>query len=179
MCNILAKPHSDAIEETWNTLVTKFSSEDHVAVSAAAAAAVLTGPTDAEDVNAHPWRHDDMYAFEVLFGVTRSRSALTGPRNDGQLFTHLQFMIHTDIGREEFDRGMTASWRRIVDEPDAFPPDFWQLLLPSSVTALGEKCRPVCVGTTRARPITAGAMRQWRSWLEVKREARQFGVAVS
>ena len=43
---------------------------------------------------------------------------------------------------------MTAFWRRLVDEQDAFPPEFWQLLLQSSLTALGEKHRPVCVGMT-------------------------------
>ena len=74
---------------------------------------------------------------------------------------------------------MTAFWRRIVDEPDAFPPEFWQLFLQSSLTALGEKCRPVCVGMTWRRLITAGAMRQWRPRLEeANREVRQFGVAV-
>ena len=33
-----------------------------------------------------------------------------------------------------------SSWR-IVDDPSAFPPEFWQLFLPSNLTALGEKCR--------------------------------------
>ena len=74
---------------------------------------------------------------------------------------------------------MTAFWRRIVDEPDAFPVEFWQLFLQSSLTALGEKCRPVCVGMTWRRLITARAMRQWRPRLEeVNREVRQFKVAV-
>ncbi|CAN0254403.1 unnamed protein product [Laminaria digitata] len=44
---------------------------------------------------------------------------------------------------------------------------------------MGEKCRPVCVGITWRRLITAGAMRPWRPRLEeVNREVRQFGVAV-
>ena len=38
---------------------------------------------------------------------------------------------------------MKAFWRRVVDEPDAFPPECWQPVLQSSLTALGEKCRPV------------------------------------
>ena len=33
---------------------------------------------------------------------------------------------------------MTAFWRRIVDEPDAFSPEFWQLLLQPSLTAFGK-----------------------------------------
>ncbi|CAN0497252.1 unnamed protein product [Laminaria digitata] len=74
---------------------------------------------------------------------------------------------------------MTAFWRTIVDEPDAFPPECWQLFLQSSLTALGEKCRPICVGMTWRRLIAAGAMRKWRPRLEeVNREVRQFGVAV-
>ncbi|CAN0286361.1 unnamed protein product, partial [Laminaria digitata] len=59
------------------------------------------------------------------------------------------------------------------------PPEFWQLFLQSSLTTLGRKCRPVCVGMTWRRLITAGAMQQWRPRLEeVDRETRQFGVAV-
>ena len=73
---------------------------------------------------------------------------------------------------------MTAFWRRLVDEADAFPSELWQLFLQSSLNALGEKCRPVCVGMTRRRLIIAGATRQWRSRLkEVNRQVRQFGVA--
>ena len=68
---------------------------------------------------------------------------------------------------------MTAFWRRIVDEQDGFPVEFWQLFLQSSLTALGEKCRPVCVGMTWRRLINAGAMRQWWPRLdEVNREVR-------
>ena len=126
-----------------------------------------------------PWRPDDRYASEVLFDVISSRSALSGAGNDGQMFAHLQSIIHTDIGRKEFGRGMTASWRRIVDEPYAFPPEFWQLFLRSSLTALGGKCRPVGVRMTWRKLIAAGSMRQWRSRLEeVNREVRQFEVAV-
>ena len=121
----------------------KFPSEDHTAVSAAVAAAVLVSATEAEDGNAPLWRPDDEYTSEVLFDVISSRSALSGPGNDGQRFAYLQSIIHTDIGREEFGRGMTAFWRRLVDEPDAFPPEFWQLFLQPSLIALGEKCRPV------------------------------------
>ena len=39
-------------------------------------------------------------------------------------------------------------WRRIFDDPRAFPPEFWQLFLQSDLTALEGKCRPVCVGMT-------------------------------
>ena len=140
---------------------------------------MLASGTEVEDRNAPPWRPDDEYTSEVLFDVINSWSALSGPGNDGQRFAHLQSIIQTDIGREEFGSGMTAFWRRIVDEPNAFPTEFWQLCLQLSLTALGEKCRPVCEGMTWRRLITAGAMRQWRPWLEkVNREVRQFGVAV-
>ncbi|CAN0339095.1 unnamed protein product, partial [Laminaria digitata] len=61
----------------------------------------------------------------------------------------------------------------------ALPPEFWQLFLQLSLAALGEKCRPVCVGMTWKRLITTRAMRQWRPRLEeVNREVTQFGVAV-
>ena len=53
---------------------------------------------------------------------------------------------------------MTTFWRRIVDVPDAFPPEFWKLFLQSSLTTLEDKCRPVCVGMTWRILITAGAV---------------------
>lgn len=42
---------------------------------------------------------------------------------------------------------MTDFWRRIVDEPDTFPPGFWQLFfLQTSLTALGGKAPSVLRG---------------------------------
>ena len=100
---------------------------------------MLASATEVEDGNALPWRPDDEYASEVLFDVISSRNALAGPGNDGQRFSHLQSIIHTDIGREEFGKGMTAFWWKIIDEPDAFPPEFWQLFLQSSFIAFRGK----------------------------------------
>ena len=121
---------------------------------------------------------DNEYASKMLFDVISSRSALSGPRRRS-CFVHLQSIIHTDIGWKEFGRGMAAFWRKIVDEPGVVPPEFWQLFLQSSLTALGEKCWAVCVGMAWRRLISTGAMRQWRLRLEkVNREVGQFGVAV-
>ena len=83
----------------WSTLVAEFPSEDHAAVSAAATAAVLASATEAEDGNAPPWRPDNEYTSEVSFDVISSRSALSGPGNDGQRFANLQRIIHTNIGK--------------------------------------------------------------------------------
>ena len=121
--NVLAEPRPAGNEETWNTLVAKFPSQDHAAVSAAAVEVVLASVTDGEDGNYPPWRPDDEYVSEVLFDVINSSSALSGPKNGCQILAHLEFIIHTDIGREEFERGMTAFWRRVVEEPDVFPPE--------------------------------------------------------
>ena len=142
--NLLAEPRSAGTEETWSTLVAKFPPEDHAAVSAAAAAAVLASGIEVEDGNAPPWCPDDEYASEVLFDIINPRSALSGPGNDGQRFAHLQSFFQTDIGREESGSGMTAFWRRKVDEPDAFPPEFWQLFLQSSLITAGAMRRGDC-----------------------------------
>ena len=56
--NLLVEPRSPGTEETWSTLVSKFPSEDHAAVSAAEAA-VLASATEVEDTNAPPWRPDN------------------------------------------------------------------------------------------------------------------------
>ena len=70
---------------------------------------------------------------------------------------------------------LQANYRR----SKCLPAGFWQLFLQSNLTALGEKCRPVCVGMTWRRLLAAGTMRQWRPRLdEINREATQFGVGV-
>ena len=76
--------------------------------------------------------------------------------------------------------GIEAVWRRMVDEPDAFPPEVWELFLQSNLTALGGKCHPVRAGMTWRRLIAAGTMREWRPRMdEFNLEARQYGVGVS
>ena len=47
-----------------------------------------------------------------------------------------------------------------MDEPDAFPLEFWEHFLQSNLTVLGGKCRPICVGMTWRRLIAAGTMRE-------------------
>ena len=94
----------------------------------------------------------------MLFDIINSRSAVSGPGNDGQrFFVHLQSITHTNFEREELGWVMTASWRRIADEPDALPPEVWQLLQ-SSLTHWGENTGPVRVGMVWKRRITAGAL---------------------
>ena len=87
--NLLAEPRSAGTEETRNAMLAKFTSEDHAAVSAEAAEAVLASATEREDGNARPGRPDDEYASEVLFDVISSRSALSDRGNNGQGFAHL------------------------------------------------------------------------------------------
>lgn len=82
-------------------------SEDHDAVSAAAAA-VLARAIDVEDMNAPLWLPYDEYASEVLFDVTSSRRALSIRGHDDQRFAHLLSIFHTAAESEEFGRGMTA-----------------------------------------------------------------------
>ena len=53
---------------------------------------------------------------------------------------------------------MIAFRPKLVDEPDAVPPESWQLISQSSLTALEENCRPSCMGTAWRRLTTAGVM---------------------
>ena len=180
-CNTKAsgEPRLAEKEETWNMLATMFLSEHRAAVFTPTTAAATASAADVENGNAPPCRPDGMYVSDVLFDAIISRNPRPGPGNDGQWFVGLRSIIHTDIGREEFGRGMTALWRRIVVDPVAFPPEFWPLFLPSIFTALGGNYRPFCVGMAWRRLIITGAMRQWRLRLEeVNREVRQFGVTV-
>ena len=58
--------------------------------------------------------------------------------SNGPRFSHLQSIITTQLGQRLFGASIEAFWRRMVDELDAFPPEFWELFLQSNLTALGE-----------------------------------------
>lgn len=82
-------------------------------------------------------RPDDEFDSHVDFEVMGSRSTLSGARNDGQHFAHLQPITRIDVDREKFGAGIGAFWRLIMEDPDAFPPELWRLFLQLSITALG------------------------------------------
>ncbi|CAN0303380.1 unnamed protein product, partial [Ectocarpus fasciculatus] len=116
---------------------------------------------------------------QVLIGVINTRSSNSGAGNDGQRFSHLKSVINTTIGREEFTSAISSLWRRLINSPNTLPPEFWILWKQSSLIALGEKCRPACIGMTWRGLIAAGTVREWKPKLEeIFREANQFGVAV-
>ena len=72
---------------------------------------------------------------QVAFEVTNSRNALSGAGSDDLRFSCLQSIIRTQFGQEHFGAGIEALWRRTVDEPDVFLPEFWELFLQSNLTA--------------------------------------------
>lgn len=92
----------------------------------------------------------------MAFEVINSRNTLSGAGSDGPRCSHLQSITRTQSGEEHFGADTEAFWRKIVDESDDFPSEFRQLFLKSNLMALGEKCRPVCVGMTCRRLIAAG-----------------------
>ena len=103
----------------------------------------------------------------MAFEVINSHSALSGAGTDGLRFSHLQTIIRTQFGQDHFGTDIKAFWRRIVDQPSALPPKFWELF-------------PVCVGMTWRRVITAETMREWRLRIEtLNLGAKQYGVGVS
>ena len=159
----------------------KFPEENQACLSEAAAAAVAASSSDQEERSVPNWRPEEEFDPQVTLEVINSRNALSGGGSDGLRFSYLQSTIWTGFGREKIGAGIEfeAFWRRIIDDPNAFPPEFWQLFLEYNLTALGEKCHPVCVRMAWRRLIAAGTMRQWRPRLEeANREARQFGVGV-
>ena len=137
----------------------KFPKENQACVSEAAAAAVAARSADQEEGSVPNWCPEEEFDPQVALEVINSRNALSGAGSDGLRFSYLQSIIRTGIGREKFGAGIKAFWRRIIDDPNAFPPEFWQLFLQLNLTALGEKYRPVCVGMTWRRLIAAGTMR--------------------
>ncbi|CAB1098462.1 unnamed protein product [Ectocarpus sp. CCAP 1310/34] len=177
---LLADQPSPGNDETWARLKAKFPHEDPVQVEQAIAEAIAASRTEEEEGSAPRWRPETEFDPQVLLQVINSRSSNSGAGNDGQRFSHLKSIVNTKIGREEFSNAMSSLWRRLINDPNAFPPEFWTLWKQSSLIALGEKCRPVCIGMTWRRLIAAGTVREWKPKLEeIFREADQFGVAVA
>ena len=176
----LAEPRAPGNETTWTIVEAKFPEEDRTSVQAAAAAARVASVTEPEEGSGPTWRPEGEFNPQVAFEVIYSHNILSGAESDGLRFSHLQPIIRTKFGQEYFGAGIEAFSRRMVNEPDAFPPEFWELFLQSNFTALGGKCRPVCVGMTWRRLIAAGTMTEWRPRMEeLNLEARQYGVGVS
>ena len=107
--------------------------------------------TELEEGGVPNWRPEEGFDSQVALDVINSRNALSGVGSDDLRFLHLQSIIRIGFGRKKFGAGIEAFWRRIFDDPGAFPPEFWRLFLQSNLTAFGEKCRPVCVGMTWRR----------------------------
>lgn len=85
-------------------------------------------------------------------------------------FSHLQqsmMIIRTQFGLKHFGAGIGAFWGREVDEADAFMPEVRELFPLSNLTALAEKCRPVCVGMTWGRFMAPSILREWRPSIKV------------
>ena len=121
----------------------KFPDEDQTSISEAAAAAVEASGSDSEEGSGPEWRPEGEFDPQVAFEVINARNALPGAGIDGLRFSHLKSIIRTDFGREKIGACVEAFWRRTIDDPSAFPPEFWQLLLQSNLSALGENAAPL------------------------------------
>ena len=74
-------------------------------------------------------RGDQRESLTLRWLSGSSTLALSGAGSDGLRFSHLQSIIRTQFGQEQFGASIEAFWRRVVDDPDAFPPEFWELFL--------------------------------------------------
>ena len=72
----------------------------------------------------------------MVFEVINFRNTPSGAGSDGLRFSQLRSITRSNFGQECFGAGIEAFWRRIVDEPDAFPPEIWELFPQSNLTAL-------------------------------------------
>ena len=122
--SLLAEPRAPGSEETWEPVKAKFPEEDQTAVCEAAAVAVAGSSYDPEEGSGPKWRPQEEFDPQGALEVINSRNALSGAGSDGLRFALLQSIIRTGIGREKFGAGIEAFRRRIIDDPNAFPPEF-------------------------------------------------------
>ena len=177
---LLAEKRAPATEATFEKLRDKFGEDDAGMVAAATEAAVAARKIALSSGGEGAWRPENEYDPATAIEVIMSRNALSAAGNDGLRASHLQQLVKTITGKAGFSTALGTFWKRLFDDPEAYPLEFWELFLQSILTALGEKCRPICVGSTLRRVLAAGAVRQWRPRLEeIFSSERQYGVAVA
>ena len=160
--SLLAEPRAPGSEATWERVKAKFPDEDQPSISKAATAAVKANVADSEESSGPMWRPEEEFDPQVALEVINIQNALSEAGSDGLSFSHLQSITRTVFGHDKFGVDLEAFWRRIIDDPSTSPPEVWQFFLHSNLTALGETCRPVCVGMAWGRLLAAGTMWQWR-----------------
>ena len=100
----------------------------------------------------------------------------TGLGNGGQRFS---LVCHPDRRARGFRPGHESLLTEHRRPTGRVPAGYLAALLAAEPHLIGVKCRPVGVGMTWRRLITAGTMPQWRLRLEeVNREVTQCGGAV-
>lgn len=62
------------------------------------------------------------FNLQVVFEVITSSNVLSGAESGGLRRSLLQSTIRTQFGEERFGAVIEAFWRRLVDEPDEWPP---------------------------------------------------------
>lgn len=63
-------------------------------------------------------------SYMVSQAVIMTKVGTSAPRLDGLCFTHLQFLLGTAIGKIIFPESIRPFWKRVVDDPNAFPSEF-------------------------------------------------------
>ena len=116
----------------------KFPEECQTSVSEATAAAVAANSSDTEEGRGPEWRPEEEFDPLVSLVVTNSPNAPSGTGSDDPRFSHLQSIIRTGFGRGMSEIGVETFWRKTIDSPNAFPPEFSQLFLQSNLTGLGD-----------------------------------------
>ena len=64
-------------------------------------------------------------------------SITSAPGPDGLRFAHLQSLLATAVGKSKFPELFRPFWRRVVEESNVLPPEFWYFPLQSNLTSLG------------------------------------------
>ena len=123
--SLLAEPRAPGNEETGERVKARFAEEDQTRVSEAAAAAVAASSFDPEEGSGPNWRLGEEVDPQVALEVINSHNALSNAGSDGPRFSHLQSIIRTVFGRKRIGTDTEAFWRRIIDDPNTFPPEFW------------------------------------------------------
>lgn len=163
---------------TFDRVRAKVGVEGAAVVMPAAEGAITVGCVALQTGGGTGWQLETNLDPGVSIEVINSRHALPGAGNDNLRFSHLQYVVNTAVGKD-IAAANRAFWRRKMEDPDAFPPKLWIILLQVSLAALGEKCRPVCVCLAMRPVLEAGAAMKWRPNLwRANLSERQFGLGI-
>ena len=159
---------------TYDTLLAKHPADDGPAIQAAVAdgRARLAARGEQLDLS--------FCTPDLIYSVLMAADPLSAAGPSGLRYVHLQDAVRATGGKAS---SLVAALARVqhtlLSSPRTLPPAFWALHSSATLSALGDKARPIACGDVLRRLISSATLRALGDRLGLDlRDSGQFGVSV-